>query len=571
MKQSIQRIPFSKALPVGERTYRFSVEVDTEKCTGCGICAIECPSRIIEMAPSQLNQCNKKANCSKNCLCENEVRIALNQLEEGQSTINAWETVTAVNPFPSVLGRLCSHPCEDACNRSYLDQSVNLHEAERFIGDYAIENNLEFKKPDFIQEGKAAVVGGGISGLTCAYHLARNGYRVTVFDENEKMGGIVQYAIPSFRIPRNILDAEIERLRKLGIEFRNNTRIGVDYTLEQLKESYDAIYMAVGCHREAQLNVSGEEDTQNMFDFLEEVVSENPTPIKGVTVVVGGGNSAMDVARTALRRGSARVIVLCLESRYEMKASEQEIREALAEGIELLTGLAIQRIEKKNDGKKCVYLKKCIRIFDEEGKFNPEYEELNHEYINADLIIKAIGLYPETDFLLEQGLKTTQRGNILIKDYKTMQTETTGVFAGGDIVAHPKSGTIGGGISLAIAAAKGIVNFLDGKFQESTDGNRVNISRNQERYNLLMQRQEGKEILFHNELVDWKKDYVEGLTKDQLLLEAKRCLACGQKHAVYIGAQNTTEFNRACHNCHNCVSICPEGAITFKYTTIYNQ
>ena len=224
MKQRIERVPFGTAVPLGESSYTFQVEIDPEKCSGCGKCAIECPSQIIEMRKE--THLNQSAPCYEACLSANDVRGAMSIVKEEGDYEKAWRYLTRRNPFPASVGRACPHPCEDECSRGHLDEAVNLHSFERFIGDHAIEKGWKFEKPKAGAEKKAAVVGGGSAGLSCAYQLARRGVAVTVFERDEKAGGMMQYGIPQYRIPKEILDQEIERILEIGVTVETGKKLG---------------------------------------------------------------------------------------------------------------------------------------------------------------------------------------------------------------------------------------------------------------------------------------------------------------------------------------------------------
>ncbi|MFA7139031.1 MAG: FAD-dependent oxidoreductase [Bacteroidales bacterium] len=236
----VERILIKNAPKVGTPTYTFSVEIDEKLCTGCAKCAIECPSRIIEMIERESTGIQKSA-CASECLADNGARDAIKAINDGGTYEDAWNIITKTNPIPAITGRICPHPCEDKCNRASLDEAVNVHGFERFVGDYALEHNLKFKKPANQNKGKVAVVGAGPAGVGAAYQLALLGYKVTVFEELDKAGGMLRYGIPEYRLPRDIIDKEIKRIEDLGIEFKYNVKLGKDIKLENLKKDYNAV------------------------------------------------------------------------------------------------------------------------------------------------------------------------------------------------------------------------------------------------------------------------------------------------------------------------------------------
>jgi len=548
--------------------FTFSVEIDPDKCTGCGICAIECPSRVINMVARPRPEIDP--NCSQACLAQNDVRVAMHMVREGASYEEAWKVITAINPLPACVGRACPHPCEEACSRSHLDQAVNLHDFERFVGDYGVKNGLRFDAPPVNKKERVAVIGGGPSGLSCAYHLAMHGYPVTVYEMRGQLGGMLRYGVPEYRVPKHILNAEIKNILDTGIQVKYGKKLGKDISLNTLKSEYDAIYLAPGTQKEMDLGVKGEEHTLGALEFLRSAAENNMVPVGDSVAVVGGGNVAIDAARTALRAGAKKVTVVCLESRYEMPALKNDIEEALEEGIQLMPGYGIAEIQIKNGAQKTVLIKKCISLFDADGNFAPQYEDKVSEKITADNVIKAIGQRPDTAQLgHDGGVKTSQQGHIYIVDETTCQTNVIGVYAGGDATRYSNMGSIAGGIGMGRQAAIAIESFLSGEKPVLAKAVKPIVEEiDQLKYNRVIPRNEAVEMDPQNRINSMASEITPTLDEKHVRKEMDRCLVCTTAVAQYTAPQNAERFNMACNNCHNCVSECKEGAITFKYTTI---
>jgi NADPH-dependent glutamate synthase beta subunit-like oxidoreductase len=285
----------------------------------------------------------KRPPCAGTCPCGTDIRgwlTAIAQAEEygrtnEQAYAIAWQMITDRNPFPAVCGRVCPHPCEDQCNRTAKEGAVAINALERFIGDFGLSKALQLTRlSEARQEEKIALVGSGPAGLSCAYQLGRRGYAVTVFEAFSKPGGMLRYGIPSYRLPREVLDAEIQRILELGVELRLNQVIGKDIALETLRNEYQAVFVGIGAHKGFKLGVPGDE-IANVFtgtEFLNRVNSGEPPGVGDKVIVVGGGDTAIDAARVSKRLG-ANVTILYRRSRQEMPAIKQEIEGALEEGV----------------------------------------------------------------------------------------------------------------------------------------------------------------------------------------------------------------------------------------------
>ncbi len=453
----------------------------------------------------------------------------------------AWYTITDKNPFPAVMGRVCPHPCESECNRKDKDVAVGINNMERFIGDYGIKNKLKLKKLE--GEGgseKVAVVGAGPSGLSCAYQLARRGYSVTVFEMFDKGGGMLRFGIPVYRLPDDVLDAEIQKIVDLGVEIKYNTKIGKDISFDDLKKDYKAVYLSIGAHTGWDMNIPGE-DAENVMtgaDYLHKVNAGEKVEIGDKVVVIGGGDTAIDAAMTSLRLG-ADVTLLYRRTRNEMPAIDHDIVLAEEEGINFEFLAAPVEVIKNGDGKATAL--KCLRMElgepDDSGRRRPVPIEGSEYTVDATAIISAIGQAPDWEGL--DSFKN-EKGWITADDYGI--TETAGVFAGGDVTVGLGIATQAIGIGRKTAEA--IHHFLRDQELEKPEslpivrpdsmnlGHYVSLEKNLEKYLPPEERKTNfNELRF-------------ALSEEQAIEEAKRCMSCGR-----------------CFDCDNCFTFCSDSAV----------
>ncbi len=475
--------------------------------------------------------------------------------------VDAYKVIKARNPFPSVCGRVCHHPCEFVCKRQEEDESIAINPLKRFIADYVRERKksgsaeeraaLLWKKPVIDpQKPKVAVVGSGPSGLTAAQDLAFMGYPVTVFESLSSPGGMMLTGIPSYRLPKEILAEEIQEILDLGVELKVNSPLGSGLTLEELKrKGYQAVYLAIGAQASRKLSLEGSEleGVLGGVEFLKDVNLGNPPSIGPRVVVVGGGNVAVDVALCALRSGAEEVEMFCLEKREEMPAHEWEVDDALEESVTINCSWGPQRFEGSEGKVTGARFKKCTSVFDSEGRFNPSYDEQETTSTSADTVIVAIGQAADLSFLGEgSGLETFK--DIAVKaDEVTLETSLPGVFAGGDGVTGPKS--VVEAISHGHEAALSIDRYLKGEDlrEGRVKGKEETPPHPRDRAFELRTRQKEKKIPVCERKGNWK-EITLGISETEARKEGDRCLECFFTPAF---------DNEKCILCGACVDVCP--------------
>ena len=505
----------------------------------------------------------KTPPCSEGCPAAVDVRGFVALMKQGHFH-EAYRLYLEENPFPGVCGRVCYHPCENACNRKDFDQPVNINALERFMADF--DSPFEPSRPE---KGKhVAVVGSGPSGLSCSYFLARLGYRVTILEARSKAGGMMRYGIPWYRLPENLLDKEIHGILQLGIDFKGNQKLGEDFTLEQLgREGYDAVFLGVGAQLSQSISFEGSDlpDVLWGVDFLSRVSDREKIRLKDRVIVIGGGNVAVDVALTALRCGAREVTMVCLERREEMPAHEWQIQDALSESVQLMTSWGPNKIVTNKGQLKGMELIQCTSVFDDQGVFNPQFSDTKH-WIEGDQVIMAIGQSPDLSFLGDQSdIEVT--GGLVAVDEVTLQTGIRGVYAGGDVIDQPRSvvHAIGSGKRGAVAIDRYLTQQPGPVLvEDSKIGHQGGISFR--RYLGDISSLESQDVVCFEDLnPDYfrtkprhekpkvAKDQREGfqelygnLTSEKAIGEAQRCFTCGW-----------------CDRCGNCVVFCPDIAVSF--------
>ena len=460
-----------------------------------------------------------------------------------ESFEKAWNIITERNPLPAICGRVCPHPCESECNRNHLEGAVSINKLERFIGDFAIEHGFSFNKiSDETHSEKIAVIGSGPSGLSCACQLARNGYPVTIYEAFDKPGGMLRYGIPSYRLPRHILDAEIDRILKLGVELKCNTVVGKDISYDDIRKEYKVIFVGIGAHKGLSLRIDGE-DVSNVFtgaEFLNRINSGETIDVGDKVIVIGGGDSAIDAARVSKRLG-ADTMILYRRTIKEMPAIEEEIHEAEVEGIELeflAAPVEILRDGKNEDravGMKCIRME--LKEADSSGRPRPVPIEGSEFTVDATTIIAAISQEP--DFT---GFEQFREGRDWIKVNENGETKIPGTFAGGDVLDL-------GLVTIAIfhgrRAAAVIHSNLRGIPLEKPEPLSI-ISHDKMKLDFYERkdRAETPRLAAEERFAAFDHEVTSTLTQEEAIEEAKRCMICG-----------------SCSDCGTCWSFCQDNAI----------
>ncbi|MBS3758851.1 MAG: FAD-dependent oxidoreductase [Desulfobacterales bacterium] len=447
----------------------------------------------------------------------------------------AVEIIRERNPFPAVCGRICIHPCEFKCRRGELDDPVAIRSLKRFASDWYFENIGPAREPfPVTKDEKVAIVGAGPSGLTCAYFLAEMGYAASVFEAQSIAGGMLGIAVPEFRLPREVIEEEIEYIENAGVKIHYNAPIDANHTVNDLmKEGYSAVFIAAGAQASKHIGIPGEEEgLAGLFyglNFLSDVRTGKSIRLSGRTVVIGGGNVALDVARTALRAGSDHVQLFCLESRDEMPAWEKDIIEAADEGVVLNPSWSPAEIYHENNRITGIRFTRCLSVFDQEGRFNPACDINDDQFIETDNIIISIGQAPDTSFLPEDSQLERALWGSLAVDENTLATNVPGVFAGGDFTTGPTY--VIRAIASGRRAALAIDKYLAG------DKARVYMpdekTKRAQKTGLALEEESTEEK--HRVAVGFEspderiRDFREvekGFTEAQAQFEAKRCLRC---------------------------------------------
>jgi formate dehydrogenase (NADP+) beta subunit len=451
--------------------------VDDNKCVGCGACQKACPKDIIEVKTltEKLMKFNQKndplAPCAQTCPAEINIPRYINQLREGKYK-EAVQTIRMRNPLPLACGRVCPHPCEDQCRRGIEDEPVSINQLKRFVSDYEMNSGSRIPITCAPENGKkVAVIGGGPAGLSCAFFLRRIGYKVNIFEAMPKLGGMLRYGIPEYRLPKKVLDWEIQGILDLGINSFCHLKFGVDYGLGSLMASgYNAVCLGVGAWKDYELGIEGE-NLPGCFtgiDFLQRISSGENIKLGRTAAIVGGGNTAVDCARTLLRLGLDKVYMVYRRTRKEMPANEVEIVASEEEGINFVFLAAPTRVIPDEDGKcsQLEYLKMELGEPDASGRRRPEPVEGSETILDADMVISAIGQSPDASFKEQDPhqrmteLELT-RWNTIDNDPATLQASVPYIFTAGDAATGPA--LVVDAIGSGRRAARSIDLFLKGK------------------------------------------------------------------------------------------------------------
>jgi NADPH-dependent glutamate synthase beta subunit-like oxidoreductase len=486
---------------------------------------------------NQLDHC--AAPCQATCPTQINIPRYLGFIAEGNFD-DALRVIKEHMPMPLTIGRVCPAPCEDICRRKDVDEAVNINDLKRFVADRELSSGKHtpvFVHPD--TGHKVAVIGGGPAGLTCAYYLRRLGHSPTIFESLPELGGALKYGIPEYRLPKKILDWEIEGMLSIGIEARLNSAIGRDFTYESLmEEGFEAIFLATGTPRGIWTRVEGE-DLKGVIagiDFLRDVGLGKETKLGKKAIVIGGGNVAIDVALSAARlSGVEEIHMACLEKRDEMPAWEHEIHDALDEGVVLHNSWGPNRILGQDGRVTGVEFKKCVSVFDETGRFNPKYDEAQLMTVEAHNVLVTIGQGTDVEFVKSSSelskLELTPRGTVVVNE-DTMQTNLPHIFASGEIISGPGIAiqSISGGRRTAWAihqylnreeGSSGIIEPIPDLRKTALD-----LADKEE---LATVPKINREVMHRLPVADRMKNWREvnlGLSEEQAIRATKRCLNC---------------------------------------------
>lgn len=565
----------------------YTAKVNPENCVACGQCVENCPVNAIQLGQklcakiplpekkertardhmwsikdynldyreNRQNVCEEGTSpCKTACPAHIAVQGYIKLASQGKY-MEALELIKKENPFPAVCGRICPHGCESECTRGEIDEPIAIDEIKKFIADQELDSDKRFIPERRHEYGKKiGIVGAGPAGLSCAYYLAIDGYKVTVFEKEDKLGGMLTLGIPSFRLEKDIVEAEIDILKEMGVEFKTGVEVGKDITLDDLrKDGYEGFYLAIGAQGGRKLGIEGE-DADGVItgvEFLRNVNLGKDVKLPRRAIVIGGGNVAIDVARTASRTGATDVKMFCLESREEMPALKEEIEETLEEGIAIENSWGPKRIVIENGKVTGVEFKKCTSVFNSDGRFAPEYDENDTMIVETDVVLLSIGQSIEWGSLLDGSKVELNRNNTAKADGLTYQTAEKDVFVGGDAFTGPKFAIN------AIAAGKEAAISLHRFVQP---GQSLTLGRDRREYHMFDKDNvviEGfdnvsRQRIGHNpEAKNSFKDDRVTFTEEQMKKETERCLGCG---AAKVDAY-------MCVGCGQCTTKCKFDAI----------
>lgn len=529
--------------------------IDTDKCNKCLLIAED-----------------KVMPCSVACPAGNDIPTFLNLAKQGKFK-EGLELIRKGNPLPSVLGRVCYHPCEADCNRGKFDEAIAIHTMERFLGDYGL-NLPNTEKEKTKQSDKIAVIGSGPAGLTCAYNLTLMGYPTTVFEALSVSGGMLAVGIPEYRLPKDVLNAEIKKIEDMGVRIQLNTPV---HSVEQLfKEEYKAVFISTGAHRDLKLDIQGEDKAGVLTatKFLRDVNLGKPVSIGDSVVIVGGGNSAIDSARVAIRKGAKQVSIIYRRSRAEMPASDEEVKAAEGEGVKIIYLTSLTKIlgGAKVSGVECIKMR--LEKPDASGRAQPIPIQGSEVTMEADTVIEATGQVPELSFA-EQEFEVSPQGTLRV-DPETLSTNIPGVFAGGDVATGPSY------VATAIRAGKQAATSIDRYLRDEPlkieEKNLPVVSFEELSLDCIPPLPRARTTTLPAESrVHGFAEVENGYTPAVAMEEAERCLSCNPLSERCIISLNCPAMIRdkngkntivsfLCNGCGVCADICPYKAIVKEQT-----
>lgn len=551
----------------------YIAKVEKQNCVACGKCVEACPAGAVKLGQKlcdkegceiiypqmplpgdqpwgehmwshnyrDVNRINcydtGTAPCKTACPAHIGIQGYLQLAKEGRYE-DALALIKKDNPLPAVCGHVCNRRCEDACTRGTIDEAVAIDEVKRFIAERDLNAETRFIPKKTIPslkggfEEKIAIIGAGPAGLSCAYFLALTGYKPTIFEKNAEPGGMLRYGIPSYKLEKDLLAAEINVIRQLGVEIRCGVEVGKDVTIEDLREQgYKGFYAAIGCQRGRKPGISGEnaEGAYTAVDFLRKAGAKESFALEGDVVVVGGGNVAIDAARVSSRCTDAKISMFCLETREKMPASNEEIEEALEEGIELNCGWGPKEILEEDGHVRGVVFKKCTRVFDAQGRFSPEYDENDTVTVPCRHVIFSVGQAIDWGHMLDNLHVELRSNGGALANKLTYQTSEPDIFVGGDVYTGPKFA-----IDAIAAGREGAVSLHRYVHENCT----LTIGRNRrdfielDKENIKVETYDSssRQIPPKADVKEQAKtfrDLSQSLSEEQVKKETSRCLSCG--------------------------------------------
>ena len=551
----------------------YIAKVEKQNCVACGKCVEACPAGAVKLGQKlcdkegceityprmplpgdqpwgehmwthnyrDVNRINcydaGTAPCKTACPAHIGIQGYLQLAKEGRYE-DALALIKKDNPLPAVCGHVCNRRCEDACTRGTIDEAVAIDEVKRFIAERDLNAETRFIPKKTIPslkggfEEKIAIIGAGPAGLSCAYFLALTGYKPTIFEKNAEPGGMLRYGIPSYKLEKDLLAAEIDVIRQLGVEIRCGVEVGKDVTIEDLREQgYKGFYAAIGCQRGRKPGISGEnaEGAYTAVDFLRKAGAKESFALEGDVVVVGGGNVAIDAARISSRCTDAKISMFCLETREKMPASNEEIEEALEEGIELNCGWGSKEVLEEDGHVSGVVFKKCTRVFDAQGRFSPEYDENDTVTVPCRHVIFSVGQAIDWGHMLDNLHVELRPNGGALANKLTYQTSEPDIFVGGDVYTGPKFA-----IDAIAAGREGAISLHRYVHEHCT----LTIGRNRrdfielDKENIKVETYDSssRQIPPKADVKEQAKtfrDLSQSLTEEQVKKETSRCLSCG--------------------------------------------
>ncbi|MEI3494709.1 MAG: FAD-dependent oxidoreductase [Blautia obeum] len=551
----------------------YIAKVEKQNCVACGKCVEACPAGAVKLGQKlcdkegceityprmplpgdqpwgehmwthnyrDVNRINcydtGTAPCKTACPAHIGIQGYLQLAKEGRYE-DALALIKKDNPLPAVCGHVCNRRCEDACTRGTIDEAVAIDEVKRFIAERDLNAETRFIPKKTIPslkggfEEKIAIIGAGPAGLSCAYFLALTGYKPTIFEKNAEPGGMLRYGIPSYKLEKDLLAAEIDVIRQLGVEIRCGVEVGKDVTIEDLREQgYKGFYAAIGCQRGRKPGISGEnaEGAYTAVDFLRKAGAKESFALEGDVVVVGGGNVAIDAARISSRCTDAKISMFCLEAREKMPASNEEIEEALEEGIELNCGWGPKEVLEEDGHVSGVVFKKCTRVFDAQGRFSPEYDENDTVTVPCRHVIFSVGQAIDWGHMLDNLHVELRPNGGALANKLTYQTSEPDIFVGGDVYTGPKFA-----IDAIAAGREGAISLHRYVHEHCT----LTIGRNRrdfielDKENIKVETYDSssRQIPPKADVKEQAKtfrDLSQSLTEEQVKKETSRCLSCG--------------------------------------------